>query len=872
MTAFLLILLVAVVVYFARRIGALERRVTGLERPRAVVVEPEPAPTPAPAPPRPAPVAPKPTVMQRPTPAQRAAFDWRAKLASADLLGAKALAFAGGVVTLLGVVFFFVLAVNRGWIGPELRVACGALASALVFGGGLWLHHRYGRTYSALAAVGAGVAGAYATLLAAVSLYDLVSQPVALLAAGVIAAVGVAVSLAWSAEIVAAFGLIGAMIVPATLVFQGGLQQIGTAFVAVVFAGAAVVAVRERWWRLLQAAALVSVPQAIAQIAQASGPHTGIVVLALAFWLLYLAAGLAFQLGIAPALASAPASFLTGGAVFGAVSAALLYDGVDAGIALLVVSAVYVGLAGALFARFREPALLIGALGLAAGAVGVAQLLSGSPVTYAWAAEAAVLAWLTSRVRDGRFQLAAIAYLVLAATHPVVFEANPRNFFTDVPHPAKGAAALLAVATAAAIFGYVKRSWPREAPKGILGALEPLLSWLDERERTLDLAAYSVAAAAAGYACTLGILGLFGFQNGQVVVTCVWSAAALALLAAGYRRLAFAWLVVVCAKALFDVVSLTDTRYGISLTVVGGTLLAAGLARNIGPRIALTADGATAIVLSVPFGLAGALLLAPGEQGALVVVVFGAFYTALAAAAFRLRDLSTLLWILGLTVAGYGEAALLDGGWLVLAYTATASALALVARTARERRLQAASLVHLVAGAVITLIAETPPSHFVTELAHPGQGLASLVLVVAGTATFAWSLDWSEHFRAQSIWAAGAFAVYGGSLAILEAAQRLSPDDVHTNFQRGQTAVSAFWGLLALISLYIGLRQRRRPLRVGGFVLFGISLGKIFLFDLPSLSSAQRALSFLAVGGVLLLGGFFYQRLSAQFESSTRPG
>src|SRR5205807_2371179 len=52
----------------------------------------------------------------------------------------------------------------------------------------------------------------------------------------------------------------------------------------------------------------------------------------------------------------------------------------------------------------------------------------------------------------------------------------------------------------------------------------------------------------------------------------------------------------------------------------------------------------------------------------------------------------------------------------------------------------------------------------------------------------------------------------------------------------------------------------------GGFILFGVSLGKIFLFDLPSLSSAQRALSFLAVGAVLLLGGFFYQRLSAQYD------
>jgi predicted membrane protein DUF2339 len=866
MTGFLLLLLVLVVVYFVRRIGALERRVALLERPRAAVVEPRPAP--APVAPEPAPAARTPIPVQRPAPPPpRPPVDWRSKLGAVDLLGAKALAFAGGVVTLLGVVFFFVLAVDRGWIGPELRVGCGGLASALVFAGGLLLRRRYGPTYSALAAAGAGIAGAYASLLAAVSLYDLISKPVALAAAAAIAAVGVVVSLAWSAEIVAGFGLIGAMIVPATLVFQGGLQQIGTAFVAVVFAGAAVVAVRERWWKLLQGAALVSVPQALAQIAQANAPHTGIVVLAAAFWLLYLAAGLAFQLRLGAALASAPASFLTGSAVFGAVSSALLFNGAAQGAAYLVVAGVYVLLAAVLFREVREPALLVGALGLAAAAVGVAQLLSGSSVTYAWAAEAALLAWLTSRLRDGRFQVPAIAYLVLALVHAVVFEASPRNFFTDVPHPAKGAAPLLAVALAAGIFGHVKRSWPREAPAGILRALEPVMGWLDRRERTLDVAAYSVAGAAAAYAGTLGILELFGFENGQLVVTCVWSVAALALLAADYPRMAFAWLAVAAAKAaLFDVPSLAHTRYGISLAVVGGTLLAAGLARELARGgAALRADGAAATVLSLPFGIAGALVLAPGHTGA-VLVAFGAFYTALAVATFRLRDLSTLLWILGLTVAGYGEAALLDGFWLVLAYTATASALAVVAELARERRLQAASAVYLAVAALITLVAETPPSHFVTELSHPGHGLASLVLVVAGLATLAWSLDWSEQLRVQAIWAAGAFAVYGGSLAILDAAQRLSPEDVHTNFQRGQTAVSAFWGLLALISLYAGLRQRRRLLRVGGFVLFGISLGKIFLFDLPSLSSAQRALSFLAVGAVLLLGGFFYQRLSAQFD------
>jgi hypothetical protein len=35
-----------------------------------------------------------------------------------EALGARALAWTGGAVTLLGVVLLFALAVNSGWIGP----------------------------------------------------------------------------------------------------------------------------------------------------------------------------------------------------------------------------------------------------------------------------------------------------------------------------------------------------------------------------------------------------------------------------------------------------------------------------------------------------------------------------------------------------------------------------------------------------------------------------------------------------------------------------------------------------------------------------------------------------------------------------------
>jgi uncharacterized membrane protein len=64
--------------------------------------------------------------------------------------------------------------------------------------------------------------------------------------------------------------------------------------------------------------------------------------------------------------------------------------------------------------------------------------------------------------------------------------------------------------------------------------------------------------------------------------------------------------------------------------------------------------------------------------------------------------------------------------------------------------------------------------------------------------------------------------------------------------------------------------DRQRPTRRSGygFALFAVSLGKLFLYDLSQLSSITRALSFLAVGAVLLLAGFFTQRLSAAYDGA----
>src|SRR5947208_8070354 len=94
-------------------------------------------PAPAQAPPAPAmPVTPRPPR----EPSWIEQIDW-----AAYFTGARGLALAGGVVSLLGIVFLFVLAVDRGWVTPELRVAIGAAVSVALFGATVEIMRRYGQ-------------------------------------------------------------------------------------------------------------------------------------------------------------------------------------------------------------------------------------------------------------------------------------------------------------------------------------------------------------------------------------------------------------------------------------------------------------------------------------------------------------------------------------------------------------------------------------------------------------------------------------------------------------------------------------------------------------------------------------------------------
>jgi uncharacterized membrane protein len=72
-----------------------------------------------------------------------------------------------------------------------------------------------------------------------------------------------------------------------------------------------------------------------------------------------------------------------------------------------------------------------------------------------------------------------------------------------------------------------------------------------------------------------------------------------------------------------------------------------------------------------------------------------------------------------------------------------------------------------------------------------------------------------------------------------------------------QAALSIFWSLLALGFMTSATRRRLRPLWVAGASLLGVVVGKLFLVDLAGRGSVSRIVSFVVVGVLILLIGWF---------------
>jgi uncharacterized membrane protein len=359
------------------------------------------APPPQAAPPAP----PRPVV---PPPPPRPPFDW-GKLAE-QLFAARTLAWAGGVATVLGIILLFVMAASRGWITPSMRVGIGVVVSLGVLGAALEFDRRKWRSDAILAAAGVGIAGLYASLWAATSLYHLVASAAAAPLAGLIAAVAVAVALRIRQEPLALFGMSAAMLAP--ILVSEDVTTGGVLFSAVMLAAALPLFVRTGWRQLIISVWAIAVAETLALLGRSS-EHIGFggpVVAAAVMAALIVCLMFILELRKADRARLGALGSLTAGTAFTiALGATFLFGGVReldghslSGITLAGLTIVWLVLA-AVPTVVRRPHAdltdLLAGFGLTSAAIATGLLAGGPALVCAWTAESVLLVLFAERIR-----------------------------------------------------------------------------------------------------------------------------------------------------------------------------------------------------------------------------------------------------------------------------------------------------------------------------------------------------------------------------------------------------------------------------------------------------------------------------------------
>lgn len=78
--------------------------------------------------------------------------------------------------------------------------------------------------------------------------------------------------------------------------------------------------------------------------------------------------------------------------------------------------------------------------------------------------------------------------------------------------------------------------------------------------------------------------------------------------------------------------------------------------------------------------------------------------------------------------------------------------------------------------------------------------------------------------------------------------------------------LSILWGLYALLLVSLGIWKQKKYLRVGGIVLFAITLGKLALYDLAHLNTISKTVVLISLGVLLLIISFLYNKFSAKMD------
>lgn len=97
----------------------------------------------------------------------------------------------------------------------------------------------------------------------------------------------------------------------------------------------------------------------------------------------------------------------------------------------------------------------------------------------------------------------------------------------------------------------------------------------------------------------------------------------------------------------------------------------------------------------------------------------------------------------------------------------------------------------------------------------------------------------------------------------------------HVLTQNHKIGYPILWGLTSFLLIFIGLKSKKKQLRIISLTLFLVTLVKLFTVDIRGISEGGKIAAFISLGVLLLIVSFMYQRLKkillADEESKSSP-
>jgi uncharacterized membrane protein len=261
--------------------------------------------------------------------------------------------------------------------------------------------------------------------------------------------------------------------------------------------------------------------------------------------------------------------------------------------------------------------------------------------------------------------------------------------------------------------------------------------------------------------------------------------------------------------------------------------------------------------------VAGCIVVGEDSALALNAWIFGfaAAHLLLGGAAIRFgvhREIGSLLTAGGIALGSIGLANVFDGPMLVAVWSAMAAALAYMATQVDRGPAPALSDAQRL---LFTAFGPTAIAEGVEDLGSSLVAIASC----AGAALACW--HFGRRIQPQAGTVAGfvgaTTVVYLGSVSIIDV---IGADDTGEAREIGQAWLSAFWAATGLGAVVWGMVRRSVNVRLGGLALLMLAIAKVWTYDLSELEETARALSFVALGLLLLAGAFAYQRFKPDEE------